>query len=282
MAGSSCSDVIDAAVADARTSGPVAETPACVATGVRDDDGVTSETWSAETASTYDADVADQFDHALLGPTVAVLADLAGGRRALEFAIGTGRVALPLADAGVQVSGIELSQPMIDVLQAKPGADRLEVVCGDMSTTRLEGRFGLVYLVFNTIANLRTQDAQVACFENAAAHLEPGGHFVVETFVPQLQRLPPGETLVPFDVRDEHIGIDEYDVVGQLLVSHHVHVRPEGTTRSSGTFRYAWPAELDLMARIAGLELRDRWSDWRRSPFTATSTSHVSVWRRPQ
>lgn len=237
-----------------------------------------SELWTADTAATYDADEAAMFDAATLAPVVDVLAGLAGDGRALEFAVGTGRVALALADRGVDVAGIELSQPMIDVMRAKPGSDRVPVVCGDMASTRVEGTFRVVYLVFNTITNLLTQDAQVACFRNAAAHLEPGGCFVVETFVPALQRLPVGERLVPFDVSDTHIGIDEYDVANQMLVSHHVTVRPDGTGRSSSRHRYAWPAEYDLMAELAGLRRRERWADWHRRPFTATSRSHISVW----
>jgi SAM-dependent methyltransferase len=239
-----------------------------------------SEVWTADTARTYDADIADLFRPDALDPMVDRLVELAGGRRALEFAVGTGRVALALADRGVDVAGIELSQSMIDVMRAKPGSERVPVVCGDMASTRVDGAFGLVYLVFNTITNLLTQDAQVACFENAAAHLEPGGCFVIETFVPALQRLPFGERLVPFDVSPGHIGIDEYDVAEQMLSSHHVTMRPDGPERSSGRFRYAWPAEYDLMARVAGMRMRDRWSDWHRSPFTDTSTAHVSVWER--
>ena len=238
-----------------------------------------SEVWDDETARTYDDDVAAMSSPAVVGPTVDVLAELAAGGRALEFAVGTGRIAIPLAERGVDVVGIELSRPMIDRLRSKPGSERIRVIHGDMSTTRAHGSFSLVYLVFNTITNLLTQDAQVACFENAAAHLEPGGRFVVETFVPSLQRLPIGVRFVPFEVSDEHIGIDEYDVVDQTLVSHHVVTRPDGVTRSSGRFRYAWPAEYDLMARIAGMELVDRWADWQRRPFTAMSTSHISVWQ---
>jgi SAM-dependent methyltransferase len=238
-----------------------------------------SEIWDHETAQTYDHDVAEMSSPEVVGPTVDLLAELAAGGRALEFAIGTGRIAIPLAERGIDVVGIELSRPMIDQLRSKPGSERIRAIQGDMSTTRADGSFRLVYLVFNTITNLLSQDAQVACFENAAAHLEPGGRFVVETFVPSLQRLPVGERLVPFDVSGDHIGIDEYDVANQMLVSHHVTTRPDGVTRSSGRFRYAWPAEYDLMARIAGMRLSDRWADWQRTRFTATSTSHVSVWR---
>mgnify|MGYP003135627196 CR=1 FL=1 len=239
-----------------------------------------SEVWTADDAATYEDDVAEMFEPDALVPAAEFLADAVAGGRALEFAIGSGRVALALAERGVEVVGIELSQPMIDVMLAKPGSDRVPVFCGDMATMRVDGTFRLVYLVFNTITNLLTQAAQVACFQNAATHLEPGGRFVIETFVPALQRIPFGENLVPFDVSDGHIGIDEYDIANQMLVSHHVSVRPDGTTRSSGRFRYAWPAEYDLMAQIAGMHLRERWADWNRSPFTSTSTSHVSVWEK--
>jgi SAM-dependent methyltransferase len=240
-----------------------------------------SDVWTSDDAAFYDDDVAGMFEPDELDPAVDFLARLAAGGRVLEFAVGTGRVALPLVARSAEVVGIELSRPMIDAMRAKPGGDRIPVTCGDMATTRVDGSFELVYLVFNTVTNLLTQDAQVACFANAARHLEPGGCFVVETFVPALQRLPFGERLVPFEVSDEHIGVDEYDVVDQTLVSHHVRVRPDGVVRSKGRFRYAWPAEYDLMARIAGLRLRERWADWHRAPFTSLSTSHVSVWELP-
>jgi SAM-dependent methyltransferase len=207
-------------------------------------------------------------------PVVDLLAELAGGGGALELAIGTGRIALPLAARGVRVAGIDLSEPMVAQLRAKPGGADIPVTIGDIATTRAEGTYGVVYLVYNTINNLTTQDAQVACFENAARHLEPGGAFVVEVGVPDLQRLPPGERYVTFAVDDDYIGVDEYDVVGQGLISHH----QSTGSRISMPFRYVWPSELDLMARIAGLRLRDRWADWHRSPFTAASRSHVSVW----
>jgi SAM-dependent methyltransferase len=183
----------------------------------------------------------------------------AGG--ALELGIGTGRIALPLAARGVRVAGIDLSPDMVARLRAKPGGGEIPVAIGDFATTRMDGEFSLVYLVFNTIMNLTTQEAQVACFGNAAAHLRAGGAFVIEVMVPELRRLPPGET---------RVGIDEYDVVNQGLVSHHEH--------HSVPFRYVWPAELDLMARLAGLTPAERWGGWRREPFTAESTSHVSVW----
>lgn len=241
------------------------------------DDGLFDE----RVALTYDSDDAGMFSREVLGPTVDFLAEVAAGRRALELAIGTGRVALPLSERGVDVAGIELSRPMASQLAAKPGGDRIPVTIGDMATIRVDGGFGLVYLVYNTITNLLTQDEQVACFRNAAAHLEPGGHFVIETFVPSVRRLPPGESLVPFDVSDHHVGIDEYDVVGQRVTSHHYTIADGRVDVFRTPHRYAWPAEYDLMARIAGLELQERWADWKRSPFTADSASHVSVWRKP-
>jgi SAM-dependent methyltransferase len=227
-------------------------------------------------AHRYDASLGALGEAAAIDPVVDVLAELAGGGRALELAIGTGRIALPLAARGVRVAGIDLSEPMVAQLRAKPGGDALPVTIGDMTTTRVAGSFRVVYLVFNTIGNLLTQEAQVACFANAAAHLEAGGCFVVELEVPALRRLPPGERYVVFDATESHAGIDEYDVARQLLVSHHY----SSHGYSSMPFRYVWPAELDLMARIAGLRLRERWADWDRSPFTAEGRSHVSVWEK--
>ena len=231
-------------------------------------------------AERYDESSAERFAPEILGPTVDFLADLAGGRRALELAVGTGRVALPLSARGVEVSGIELSEAMVQQLRAKPGADRIAVTIGDMTEARVEGSFGLVFLVFNTIKNLLTQDDQVRCFENAAAHLERGGCFVIETTMPILQRLPPGEVYRTFSHTEGHLGFDEYDVATQRLYSHHYTF--DGTTyrRNSVPFRYVWPAELDLMARIAGLRLRERWADWDRTPFTSASEGHVSVWEK--
>lgn len=237
-------------------------------------DGVFDE----HVARTYDDDSAAMFDPEVLGPTVDFLAELADGRRALEFAIGTGRVALALSARGVDVSGVELSRAMAAEMAAKPGAAGIPVTIGDMATTRVDGTFGLVYLVYNTITNLGTQDEQVACFCNAAAHLDVGGHFVIEVFVPALRRLPPGENLIAFDVSDGHVGVDEYDIANQRLTSHHFWSGRADTFESS--HRYAWPAEYDLMARIAGLTLRERWSDWQHTPFTSDSTSHVSVWEK--
>ncbi len=232
-------------------------------------------------AANYDAAVADRFDPSELDPCVDVLADLAGDGRALEFAIGTGRVALPLAARGVDVVGIEFSPAMVEQLRAKPGGEALDVTLGDMTEVRVEGTFSLVYLVFNTINNLLTQDAQVACFANAAAHLAPGGCFVVEVGVPALQWLPPGERIRPFDVSPTHLGFDEYDVATQWMASHHLYKLDGSWQQFSMPFRYVWPSELDLMARLAGMTLRDRWAGWNRSPFTAHSLEHVSVWQKP-
>ena len=232
-------------------------------------------------AARYDETSAEMFAPEVLDPTVALLAELTGEGRALEFAIGTGRVAIPLAERGVEVHGIERSEAMAERLRAKPGGERIPVTIGDMTTTRVEGGFSLVYLVYNTIQNPGTQDAQVACFRNAARHLEPGGCFVIEVGVPDLQRLPPGERFVVFDAGDTHWGIDEYDVATQSLTSHHFEVVDDRIERSTFPFRYVWPAELDLMAQLAGMGLRERWAGWTREPFTSDSRSHVSVWEKP-
>ncbi|MGZ8619578.1 MAG: class I SAM-dependent DNA methyltransferase [Actinomycetota bacterium] len=232
-------------------------------------------------ATTYDEDVAERSPPEVIDPTLDVLAELVGDGRALEFGIGTGRIALPLAARGVPVHGIELSTAMAAQLAAKPGGDAIGVTIGDFSTTTVDGPFSLVYLVFNTIMNLTTQAEQVACFRNAAAHLEPGGCFVVEVMVPELRRLPPGETFHVFTGGENAWGIDEYDVADQGLVSHHLDVVDGDLERFSVPFRYVWPAELDLMAQLAGMPLRDRWSGWAREPFTSESRQHVSVWERP-
>lgn len=236
--------------------------------------------FDAKLAASYDADL-DRFNRRDLTPEVALLTHLAHGGPALEFAIGTGRIALPLAATGMEVHGIELSEAMIAQLRAKPGGADLPVTRGDMVTTRLGRSFPLVFLVFNTITNLTTQDAQVACFQNAADHLSPGGRFLIEVSVPPLQRLPPGETLLAFDRSDAHWGVDEFDVVTQGFTSHHVTMTDRGAERFSLPLRYAWPAELDLMARLAGLTLEARWADFDQTPFTATSPRHVSVWQKP-
>jgi len=230
-------------------------------------------------AATYDDDEA-RSDSKVVAPVADLLAELAGNGRVLEFAIGTGRVALPLAQRAVRVEGIELSRPMVERLRAKEGGTQIPVTIGDMSTTRVAGDFSLVYLVFNTINNLTSQEAQVACFQNAAAHLEPGGCFLIEVGVPPLQRLSKGETLLAFDRSDTHWGIDEFDVATQNFTSHHVRMRGQRLERLSIPFRYVWPAELDLMARLAGLRLKERWSGWQREPFTRLSDSHVSVWQK--
>jgi SAM-dependent methyltransferase len=235
-----------------------------------------------QTAERYDGSTAERFDPAVLDPTVDFLLEHAGGGRALELGIGTGRVAVPLAARGVPVAGIDLSPYMLARLRAKAGAAGIEAVEGDFATTRLAGTFTLAYLVFNTITNLTTQDEQVACFENVARHLAPGGVFVMEVFVPILQKLPSGEVFHTFAHDQVRHSFDEYDVVTQVLHSHHYWHHDDGTyTVHSAPYRYAWPAELDLMARIAGLRLVERWGDWDRSPFTATSEQHVSVWQRP-
>ena len=231
-------------------------------------------------AARYDESAADLFEPAVVDPVVDFLAGLAGEGAALELGIGTGRIALPLAARGVRVHGIDLSEAMVARLRAKPDAEAIGVTIGDFATTRVGRTFTLAYVVFNTIMNLTTQDEQVACFENVAAHLEPGGFFVVEITVPELQRLPPGETVRPFDVSDDHLGFDEFDLVHQGLISHHFWSEGGAWHRVSVPFRYVWPAELDLMARIAGMRLRERWAGWKREPFTAGSTKHVSVWEK--
>jgi SAM-dependent methyltransferase len=219
---------------------------------------------------------------AAVEPAVAFLAELAGDGTALELAVGTGRIALPLAARGVPVTGIDLSEAMVARLRAKQGGADIPVTTGDIASTRVEGSFRLVFLVFNTIMNLTSQNAQVACLQNAAAHLEPGGAFVIEVGIPDLQRLPFGERFRPFDVSADHLGFDEYDVATQYQASHHYTRGEDGRFElDSVPFRYVWPAELDLMARLAGMTLRERWASWARDPFTSTSESHVSVWQTP-
>jgi SAM-dependent methyltransferase len=232
-------------------------------------------------AERYDESSADMFEPTVIGPVVDFLADLAGQGAALELGIGTGRIALPLAQRGVRVHGIDLSEAMVARLRAKPGAEQIDVTIGDFATTTVEGRFSVAYLVFNTIMNLTTQDEQIACFQNAAAHLDPGGCFVIEVGVPALQRLPPGETVRAFNVSPTRLGFDEYDVVSQGLISHHYSIVDGKLEVFSAPFRYVWPSELDLMARLAGLTLHERWSTWTRSPFASESTTHISVWKKP-
>jgi len=230
-------------------------------------------------AATYDDD-AEAFAPEVVDPVVDFLVDLAGAGKALELGIGTGRIALPLARRGVPVHGIDMSRAMVARLAAKAGDADIGITIGDFATTAAGETFSVVYLVFNTIMNLTSQAAQIACFRNAAAHLESGGHFVIEVMVPELRRLPPGETFVAFDVSQTHWGIDEYDVVTQGLVSHHLRIRDDKTERFSVPFRYVWPAELDLMAQLAGMRLAARWAGWQREPFTGTSGNHVSVWMK--
>jgi SAM-dependent methyltransferase len=232
-------------------------------------------------AARYDESSDAMFDPAVVDPVVDLLVELAGSGRALELGIGTGRIALPLAQRGVPVHGIELSEAMAARLRAKPGAEKIGVTIGDFATTTVEGKFAVAYLVFNTIMNLTTQGTQVACFCNVAAHLEPGGCFVIEVSVPELRRLPPGETFHVFHGSEDRWGIDEYDVARQGLISHHFEMVDERVERSSIPFRYAWPSELDLMAQLAGMTLRARWSGWKREPFTSDSRKHVSVWEKP-
>jgi SAM-dependent methyltransferase len=237
-----------------------------------------------EVAAAYDetAEHDPMFAPEAINPVVDFLVELAGDGRALELGIGTGRIALPLAERGVRVDGIDLSEAMVARLRAKPGGDRIDVTIGDFATTKVDGPFTLVYLVYNTIQNLTTQDAQVACFQNIAEHLEPGGTFVIEVGLPDLQRLPFGETIRPFHLGETHLGFDTYDVANQGLVSHHYTRSADGTFRYSwGPFRYVWPSELDLMARLAGMTLRERWSGWKREPFTSTSEKLVGVWEKP-
>jgi SAM-dependent methyltransferase len=241
------------------------------------DDGYFGE----DVAARYDESSAEMFAPDALEPVVDFLAELAGGGRALELGIGTGRVAVPLAQRGVPLHGIDLSQAMVARLKAKPGSDAIGVTIGDFATARADGTFSVAYLVFNTIMNLTTQDAQVACFRNVAAHLEPGGCFVIEVGVPNLQRLPPGETLRAFHLSETRWGIDEFDVVRQGLTSHHFTIVDGQLERVTIPFRYVWPAELDLMAKLAGMSLRERWSGWQREPFTSDSRKHVSVWQKP-
>jgi Methyltransferase domain len=232
-------------------------------------------------AKTYEAKWPELFEPAAVDPVVSFLAELAVGGAALELGIGTGRIAIPLCQRGVRVQGIDLSPDMAAQLRAKPGADDIGVTIGDFATTRVAGAFKLAYLLRNTIMNLTTQDSQVACFQSVAAQLEPGGCFVIEVMVPALQRLPPGEAVRAFTVTPTHLGFEEYDVATQRSVSHHYWVVDGRLERFSAPFRYVWPSELDLMARLAGMALRERWSDWTRAPFTSDSRMHVSVWEKP-
>jgi SAM-dependent methyltransferase len=227
------------------------------------------EDWFAgAVAERYDADTAEM----PVEPVVDFLLPFAAGG-ALELAVGTGRIAVPLAARGVRVAGIDLSADMVARLRTK--TDAIPVAVGDYATARVDGTFSLAYIVFNSIANQTTQDGQVATFANAATHLVPGGCFVVEVGTPNV------EPLAVFDLSDTHVGVDEYDAATQRSASHHFNLRDGVWERRSLPFRSVWPAELDLMARLAGMKLRERWGDWDRSPFTAESTKHVSVWEKP-
>lgn len=242
---------------------------------------VASITWKQELADVYDETSAAMFHPHVVGPAVDVLCELARGGPVLEFAVGTGRIALPLSARGVLVEGIELSQPMVDQMSKKPGADQVPVVVGDMTTTRVPGTFSLVYLVWNTIMNVTTQAEQVAVFVNAARHLDPGGHFVVEVMVPQLRRFPAGEGRRVFDLSDDHVGIETIDdFVEQITTSHHWMAVDGRLVRDSAPFRYIWPSELDLMGQLAGFQLVDRWAGWTKKPFTSDSTNQVAVFQK--
>ncbi|MFG1921881.1 class I SAM-dependent DNA methyltransferase [Cryptosporangium sp. NPDC048952] len=241
-----------------------------------------SDLWDQDAAEHYEETSAAMYAPEVLDPAVDFLARLAGSGAALEFAVGTGRVAIPLAARGVPVTGIELSRAMADQLRRRDDQETVPVVLGDMATTATDGRFTLVYLVWNGLSNLRTQDEQVRCFANAARHLTPGGRFVIELWVPGIQRMPPGQSAVPFEVSAEHTGFDTYDLVTQRGTSHHYWRQEDGSLRyGASNFRYVWPSECDLMARLAGLELEQRLADWKGAPYTASSESHVSVWQKP-
>jgi SAM-dependent methyltransferase len=248
---------------------------------VTDDDGCFPE----KIAKDYDQPSSHAFQPEVVASTVAFLAELAGDGRALELAVGTGRIALPLAERGVPVHGIELSRAMVARMRAKPGGEDIPVAIGDMTTTTVDtavdGPFSLVYLVYNTIMNLDTQEAQVACFRNAAEHLAPGGTFVVETMVPELRKIPAGQTIVPFHNSTSGWAYSDYDVTTQAMTCHYVTVEDGRGEHRVVPFRYVWPAELDLMARLAGLRLRERWDGWTRRPFADDSAQHVSVWEKP-
>jgi SAM-dependent methyltransferase len=242
---------------------------------------VTGVIFDEQIALSYDEDASSMYHPDVLDPTVDFLEELAGDGAALEFGIGTGRVALPLSARGVPVHGIDISEPMLKQLQSKPGSEQIEVTIGDFTSTRVRGTFHLVYLVFNTITNLTTQNEQVACFENAAAHLEPGGRFVIEVGVPDLRRLPPGERVRAFNISQSRFGFDEYtDFIDQILYSHHYWTDAGNLRTFSAPYRFVWPSELDLMARLANMTLRERWAGWTREPFTDESSSHVSVWKK--
>jgi SAM-dependent methyltransferase len=241
---------------------------------------MTENYFGERVAKSYEAKWPEIFEPAVVEPAVSFLAELAANGAALELGIGTGRIAIPLSRRGVPVHGIDLSPDMIAELRAKPDAASINVTIGDFAATRAGGPFKVAYLVRNTITNLTTQDSQVECFRNVAAQLEPGGCFVIEVYVPELQRLPPAETIHAFAVTPEHLGFEEYDLAAQIAFSHHYWVVNGQFETFSAPFRYVWPSELDLMARLAGMTLRERWNDWHRQPFTSDSRSHISVWEK--
>jgi SAM-dependent methyltransferase len=243
---------------------------------VIDEDG-----YFGERAAHYDQPTSPAFQPDVIESTVGFLAELAGEGRALELAVGTGRITLPLAQRGVPVHGIELSRAMVARMRAKPGGEAIDVTIGDMATTKVDGTFSLAFLVYNTIMNLTSQEAQVACFRNVAEHLAPGGCFVVEVMVPELRKLPAGQNIVPFHTSPTGWAYSVYDVTTQAMTCHYIDVTDGRGTRNEVPFRYVWPAELDLMARLAGLRLRERWADWTRTPFADDSAQHISVWEKP-
>jgi SAM-dependent methyltransferase len=240
--------------------------------------GVYFDEWIAQR---YESLWPELFDPAVIDPAVRFLAELAGTGPVLELGIGTGRIALPLCRRGVRVHGIELSRAMVAQLHAQQGASEIEVTIGDFTTAAVGERFTLVYLVRNTITNLATQDEQVETFRRVAAHLQPGGCFVIENYIPALQRLPPGETINVFTATPTHLGFEEYNVATQIALSHHYWLIDGQLKTFSSPHRYVWPSELDLMAQLAGMTLRERWSGWERTPFTGESRSHISVWENP-
>ena len=243
---------------------------------------MTQPAFDAWIAQRYEVLWPELFDEALIAATVAFLVDLAGTRPALEFGVGTGRIAVPLSRAGVHVHGIDLSPEMVARMHELPGGSAVGVTIGDFAGARVGTEFGLVYLLRNTITNLTTQDAQVDAFRNAAAHLAPGGHFVIENYVPALRLLPPGQTTRVFTATGAHLGYEEYDTATQIAVSHHYWTIDGSLRTFSSSHRYVWPSELDLMARIAGMTRRGRWADWQREPFTEHSASSVSVWQKTE
>ena len=239
------------------------------------------------TAATYGDRIAESYDRMYPGgggvePSVNVLAKLAGGGRALELGIGTGRVALPLAERGVTVHGIDASQAMVDRLRAKPGGDAIPVSIGDFAEFQVDSRFELIFVVCNTLFGLATQDAQVQCFQRVAEHLAAGGTFLIEAFVPDPARFVGGRNLSVSGIEPDLVTLDvaRHDAANQRVYSQHLLLTEAGTRLYPVQLRYAWPSELDLMARLAGLRLRDRWSGWDGAPFTAASSSHISLYER--